>query len=318
MKSPRWRWYVVCAVCLLCLPFACGCGGGGTKPTPIPVGPTPGITTVIPTPTPTPPVHNTTRDEYYATIQEAIDDAQKGDTIVVSPGIYHENIDFKGKTITVSSEDPEDPAVVASTVIDGGGEGSVVTFKSGETFFTAIAGFTIQNGTGTGETWATALSTGVVVASNGGGIYIKDSSPTIVYNVIRNNRATSGGGIYIAGTSSPLIGWNTIEGNQSKAEGGGIAVWGNSAPLIYDNIIRNNQATGNLPVFYQFHFGHGGGIYVDESASARDDIGTPWPRRNCPPLGVNTGGVYTYQHNTFSGNTHLGGQETEGCHVYFK
>jgi len=71
--------------------------------------------------------------ERYLTIQRAIDRAIDGDVIIVSPGTYKENIDFKGKNLTVQSSNPDDPDIVASTIIDGGGKGSVVTFQSGET-----------------------------------------------------------------------------------------------------------------------------------------------------------------------------------------
>jgi len=39
----------------------------------------------------------------YGTIQEAIDAAVGGDTVLVAPGTYVENIDFLGKAITLKS-----------------------------------------------------------------------------------------------------------------------------------------------------------------------------------------------------------------------
>ena len=63
----------------------------------------------------------------YATIQEAVDAAIDGDTIIVRPGTYFEIIDFLGKAVTVQSEFGPDV-----TIIDGNQSGSIVTFQSGE------------------------------------------------------------------------------------------------------------------------------------------------------------------------------------------
>lgn len=285
-----------------------GCGGGG-GPAPSPAA-SPAESPVV-SPSPSLPVRNVTRGTSYATIQEAIDDARNGDTIVVSPGTYRECIDFGGKNITVRSEDPDNPSVVAATILDGGGEESVVTFKRGEGRSARLEGFTIRNGAGTEH----ALSSMFVVRC-GGGIYIEDASPTIMNNVIRENSAIVGGGIVILGTSLPEIASNSIVANQSQAAGGGIAVLGNSSPIIYGNSIRDNAAIGGL-IFPA----DGGGIYVENSASVRTRDGYVWPRDNCPPAGMAVSGpsgiTWTYQGNTFSGNTHRGGQTTSGCHVYF-
>ncbi len=77
----------------------------------------------------------------YPTIQGAIDAASTGDIVLVAPGNYFENIDFKGKAIEVRSSDG--PSV---TTIDGRDVDSTVKFVSGEPTSTALTGFRITNG----------------------------------------------------------------------------------------------------------------------------------------------------------------------------
>ena len=84
----------------------------------------------------------------YTTIQQAINLADDGDTIIVDPGVYLENINFLGKNITVTGTDPENPDIVATTIIDGYRGGSVVTFNSGEGPDAVLSGFTITGGFG--------------------------------------------------------------------------------------------------------------------------------------------------------------------------
>ena len=59
----------------------------------------------------------------YATIQEAVDAASDGDVIILLPQIHNEGQDnyvrFRDKSLTVRSADPDDPQVVAATVIEG-------------------------------------------------------------------------------------------------------------------------------------------------------------------------------------------------------
>ncbi len=102
----------------------------------------------------------------YATIQAAITAAAHYDTIIVAPGTYNENISFNGKNLTLRSTDPDDPNIVAATIIQGTGTTSVVKFTNKENSSCLLAGFTITGGAG---------------ATNGGGIAgnSTDTYPTI-------------------------------------------------------------------------------------------------------------------------------------------
>src|SRR5262245_32945812 len=167
-----------------------------------------------------------------ASIQQAIDAAAGGDSVLVSPGTYVETITFRGKPITVESE--QGPAV---TVIDGGGGGSVVTLASGENRSAVLRGFTIRNG---------------LNSFSGGGVLIRNSSPSIIGNAIVNNGACSGAGIY-SYFSSPLIQGNTISRNFlhacSGGSGLGVYIGGDSAAELIENVISENSG-----------FADGGGV----------------------------------------------------------
>ncbi len=194
----------------------------------------------------------------YSTIQDAIDAADGGDTIIVRPGEYKEKIDFLGKAIAVRSEQG-----AALTTINGCQSGSVVKFINGEGPDSVVEGFTISNGTGTG-----------ITNKMGGGILCTGSSPTILANIITGNTVSSvsiwearGGGICCNSDSSPIISGNTVSGNSANAYGGlsgcggGIFSRDNSSLLVSNNTITGNISSGS-----------GGGIYcIDSSAQAITD-----------------------------------------------
>jgi len=183
-------------------------------------------------------IENLTTGKRYTCTQAAIDDALNGDEIVVREGIHHENIDFKGKSLTVRSTNPSDSAIVAATVINGGNQGSVVTFSAGEDANSILAGFTITGGnTGIYCFGSSPTITNCTIAENtdaalGGGIYMEgSSSPTLTNcNIINNSASFAGGGMYNQ-DSSPALTNCTFSGNSASYFGGGIYCGGGSATL---------------------------------------------------------------------------------------
>ena len=166
----------------------------------------------------------------FQTIQAAIDASFNGDTIIVMPGVYPENIDFKGKNIILQSSAPENADSVALTIIDGGGNGPVVKFENGESKDAILYGFTIRNG-----------DVGRTV--NGGGIRITNgSSPIIKSNIIKLNSASYGAGILVSNESEPTILMNTITENTAiGSRGAGIYVINQSHAIIKDNVFSNHE-----------------------------------------------------------------------------
>jgi len=169
----------------------------------------------------------------FETIQAAIDDSNDGDEIIVAKGRYYENINFKGKNVILRSTDPNNPDVVAETIVDGRWEGHVVTFASGEDVNCVLDGFTIINGN----------------ADSGGGIFCSGTKPTIRNCIVRDNRAESGGGIFSEGLGmdqpgdGPTITKCIVQHNTAYSGGpGGGGIWSNTSLTITECLIMKNSA----------------------------------------------------------------------------
>ena len=202
----------------------------------------------------------------YPTIQQGIDAANPGDTVLVADGIYYEQISFLGKKpLLVASEFvlDGDEIHIANTVIDGTHlsiptHASVVYFTSGEDSTSVLCGFTIREGKGT--YYETTFETDTISFQGGGGIFISGSGAKITHNhitlnhldydpLIDNPDIYDGAGI--ATQWEPNHNWVVIENNLVdlntcssaglQAGGSGLVIYCNA--IIAYNTIRDNICT---------------------------------------------------------------------------
>ena len=180
----------------------------------------------------------------YATIQEAINAANPGDTIIVSDGTYTENVDVNKDHITIKSENGADSTIVQAA----NSNDHVFEVTAGKTDaegnypytnYVNISGFTIM---GTGEFpningiylyYADYCSiTNNILSDNGAGVFLVLSSN----NKIKNNNALyNDTGIRLYGGCDN----NTLEGNKLSNNRWGLNI--DSAGISADN----NKVIGN-------------------------------------------------------------------------
>ena len=207
------------------------------------------------------------------TIQAGIDVAVVGDTVLVQPGTYIENINYNGKDVIVASLflTTQDTTYISSTIIDGNQNGTVVIFDNGESSDAILCGFKILNGfkptmsSGGGGVYIHNsnphlhdLIISANFATSGAGIYVHDASPIINNMIIIDNEVPlsgHGGGLYLMNCDNMIIKNLSIIHNETGTFGSGLFLIGCES-LIFENLIVSNNECG--------YFG-GGALYFDDS-----------------------------------------------------
>ncbi len=161
---------------------------------------------------------NTSGSGDYSRIQDAIDNASSGDTILVYSGTYYENVNVS-KQLTLRG--------IGNPVVDAGGSGSAITL--------AADGITLEGFTATGSNG--------YYGSPEAGIKVTSSNNTVSGNNASNNY----NGISLGSSNN-----NTLSGNNANlnkgfyGSGAGISLGSSSNNTLRGNMMTGNQKNFNL------------------------------------------------------------------------
>jgi hypothetical protein len=173
----------------------------------------------------------------FTRIQQGIDAASDGDTVVVLPGLYAESIDFHRKAIHVTSlaladgdalaplADPNRLGAIDKTIILGNESDPAVSFWHGDSDSTVLSGFTITGGPN--------RSSGAIQSSDGA---------TIRHCVISGNGSTGFGGAAVVSFRSRSIFINcTIADNYGPDNDSAAIACMDSNDIFINCIIWGNE-----------------------------------------------------------------------------
>ena len=201
----------------------------------------------------TPPGSGTVGDP-YTSIDFALNQPStlSGDTVLVAPGTYVENVTFPGRGVSLIAT-----AGAGATTIDAGGSGSAVTFQGTDGTQMRMCSFRITGGTGTSPSATTD-------DEQGGGLLALGAIVKVLDCTIEGNTAYEGGGVYAQDSDFDMrtstVCNNTVTG--TNCAGAGLAFRGGTNVLRRTVIDSNVAGTPSVP-------GMGGGIHATGPLSVR-------------------------------------------------
>ena len=172
-------------------------------------------------------------------IQQAVNNASTGDTIIVRDGTYNENVYVNVTDLIIRSENGSGNCIVNAKY-----ENTDVFFVAAN--YVTITGFTVQGATEFGYAGICLFGAGYCyisdnnVLNNGDGISILDSG----YNLVANNIVTGNNytGIYMELANANIVLGNTATNNGWE----GIFI----ASSYNNTFIRNNASNNTIYEFY--------------------------------------------------------------------
>ncbi len=208
----------------------------------------------------------------YTTIQEGIDFSVAGDTVIVHPGMYYENIEFSNKSnVSLCSLEATtgDTTYVSLTIINGSlNEDSTISCYENLTNC-EIRGLSITGGSGHIFWDSHDINSDQVF---GGGIFCYSNIDIIIKNCnIFENKSSKGGGIWFGHDNIQCnISNVNIFNNIGRCIGGGVCFassWTDHSNVIFDQVNRcsiyNNYSPQGMDIGWSYNHFFTQDIYLD-------------------------------------------------------
>jgi hypothetical protein len=171
------------------------------------------------------PYEDGTPEHPFDHIQEAIEVAGQGVSIIVHPGTYRESLDLLGKSIHLKAVNPDAPGAGPCAVVEGTGAAPVVRF-SGSPSPCSLTGFVLTRGKGQ----PAALD-------------CDGASPAITHCLIVGNRSNDpNGAVVYCRDSRAVLTHCTIADNYGGEQGAGLVLVDSDVTMT-DSILWDNRPT---------------------------------------------------------------------------
>lgn len=185
------------------------------------------------------PLEDGTLDHPYDSIQEAIEQAQDLDKVLVHEGTYYEVLNLMGKSIEIARYVAADSTITAYPIIDAHNQGTVVTVNQSEGSDCCLSGFVLTGG----------------LNDRGSAIVCLGTSPTIRNCLIVGNRSIGLDGAVVYCENSNIVFKNlTVHGNFAGADGSSFCLLDShldvSNSVIWDEVVPHafSVISGNDPI----------------------------------------------------------------------
>ncbi len=241
----------------------------------------------------------------HATIQEAVDHAERGETVRVGPGVYTESVEIREKLEILGAK----AGVDARGRTPGSAGESIVNHPEGGfrvldfAFKVTIDGFSIEDASGVNQN-----ARGIFLTAGGGN--------RIVNNIFRNNSM----GLFFSafGPERTTIRRNLFLNNNNTAPGiGGNGIFGGLS-AVFNTLIADNDFQGHTNSAISIFPGEGGGVTIARNRTQGDARLLEIFNTNRTLVCQNTGTGFTDDaifvgpdnpRITIDGNTFTGGSE---------